>query len=71
MIVGVKVGSGVSVMVGSRVLVGRDVAEGCGVSVDVSVGVASEGPGEAQPDTVKRSMNNTIHCSLFNDNPPM
>jgi hypothetical protein len=65
MIVGDKVGSGVDVMVGSRVFVGSGVAEGCGVSVDVCVGIAVERPGVAQPERIKRRMDKEINRSLF------
>jgi len=45
----VGLGAVVKVAVGSRVNVGIDVAEGSGVLVGTSVGVATERPGKAQP----------------------
>ena len=66
-IVGVRVGSGVNVKVGSMVLVGSEVAEVCGVSVVVNVEAVGTRPGEAHPYTVKRTMNAIENRNRFNE----
>jgi len=68
-IVGVKVGSGVNVMVGSRVWVGGGVTEGCSVSVDIRVGIAVGASGEAQAENISRDINTMVGSrNLFKTN---
>jgi hypothetical protein len=67
--VGGRVGSGVKVAVGSEVLVGFIVGEGCGVSDDVSVGVSTERRGWPQLVSNESSSKRTKNRIRFKGSP--